>query len=186
VVSILLLVAAAAIPMFQGGLVDQLENAAQIVLADSQRARQLAIANNSKYKLVFSDARSYYLQHSGTNAALNTLPSWPYAQSSDPATRQTTILDKLPGLTDVDIVGAVQVVDATRQSINELEFTALGATSRAHPTEVWIAAGQGAARRYLSIVVNPVTGLAEVGAVQVQSPDFDTETSIPVGPVFGS
>jgi hypothetical protein len=180
VVSILLLVAAAAVPMFQAGLVDQLENAAQVVVADIERARQLSIANNSKYKLVFSGPPGYYLQHSGANAALNALPSWPYAQATDSATRQTTILDKLPGLTDAEIMGAVQVVDATRQVVDELEFTALGATSRAHPTEVWIAAGQGSARRYLSIVVNPVTGLAEVGDVQAQSPDFDTEVSMPV------
>jgi prepilin-type N-terminal cleavage/methylation domain-containing protein len=165
VVAVLAVMAVGAMTLLQPGLTDELENAAQIVLADVERARNLAVANNSKYKLTFiSDGSGYYLQHSGSNASLNTLPSWPYRQRTDPADRQTTLLRILPGLGDVDILGAaVQVASGVRSQVTDLEFTSLGATTRVQTTEIWLAAGRDSSRRYLAVAINPTTGLATIG-----------------------
>jgi prepilin-type N-terminal cleavage/methylation domain-containing protein len=166
VVAILGVVAAGALTLFQPNLVDALENAAQIVSSDVERARNLAVSNNSQYKITFNaDGSGYYLQHSGANASLNTLPSWPYKQRSDPADRQTTLLKKLPGLDDVDLIGVAQVVSSTRQKVNDLTFSALGATTRTQTTEIWLAAGTGDSRRYLAVSINSTTGLASVGDI---------------------
>jgi len=174
VVAILGLVAGATIPLFQPSLASELESAARVVSADFQRARQLAVANNSKYKLVFaSDGSGYYLRHSGANASLNSLPSWPYRQASDPADRQTTLLTRLPGLADIDLIGAVRIVSSTREPVDDIEFDPNGATTRAEVTEIWLAAGNGAARRYVPITVNPVTGMTEIGEIAATVPIAD-------------
>jgi type II secretory pathway pseudopilin PulG len=166
VVAILGIVAAGAVTLFQPNLADELENAAQIVLADVERARNLAVSNNSKYKLTFNtSASSYYVAHSGTNTSLNTLPSWPYQQRSDTADKQTTLLKSLPGLDDVELVAVVQVVSSTRTRVSELEFTSLGGTVSTPTTEIWLSAGGVSSRRYLAITINPTTGLASVGSL---------------------
>ena len=171
VVAVLALVAVGAVACFQPGIANELENAAQIVLADVERARNLSIANNSQYKLVFnSDGSGYYLQHHGSNTALNTLPSWPYKQASDSADKQTTLLKKLPGLSDVDLIGVVEVASSGRSRVTELEFTSTGATSHTEATEIWLAAGSGDARRYLTVTINPTTGLAGVGSIAGVAP----------------
>jgi type II secretory pathway pseudopilin PulG len=171
VTAVLALVAAGAVTYFQPSIADELENAAQIVLADVERARNLSVANNSKYKLVInSDGSGYYLQHSGSNSALNTLPSWPYKQASDSADKQTTLLKKLPGLADVDLIGVVTVSSSGRTKVDQLEFTSAGATSYTESTEIWLAAGQGESRRYLTVTINPTTGLASVGNLAGAAP----------------
>lgn len=171
VVAILALAAGGAVTLFQPNLSNELENAAQIVLADVERARNLAVANNSQYKLTFnSDRNGYYLQHSGTNASLHALPSWPYRQADDPANRQTTLLKNLPGLGDVEILGVLQVATSTRSAVTDLEFTSLGATTRTQATEIWLAAGNGSERRYLSVEIHPTTGLASVGELAGAAP----------------
>lgn len=163
--------AAGAVTLFQPNLVDALENAAQIVSSDLERARNLAVSNNSQYKITFNaDGSGYYLQHSGSNTSLNTLPSWPYKQRTDPSDRQTTLLKKLPGLDDVELIGIAQVVSSNRQKVSDVTFTSLGATSRTQATEVWLAAGVGDARRYLAVTVNATTGLANVGDVLGTAP----------------
>jgi type II secretory pathway pseudopilin PulG len=171
VVAVLALVAVGAVTYFQPSIADELENAAQIVLADVERARNLAVANNSQYKLVFSsDGSGYYLQHSGSNTALNTLPSWPYKQASDSSDKQTTLLKKLPGLADVDLIGVVKVASSGRTRVAELEFTSAGATSYTEATEIWLAAGSGDSRRYLTVAINATTGLAGVGDFAAAAP----------------
>jgi prepilin-type N-terminal cleavage/methylation domain-containing protein len=178
VVAVLALVAVGAVVYFQPGITDELENAAQIVLADVERARNLSVANNTKYKLVFSsDGSGYYLQHSGSNTALNTLPSWPYKQASDSSDKQTTVLKTLPGLTDVDLIGVVKVASSGRTRLTELEFTSAGATSHTESTEIWLAAGSGTSRRYLTVTINPTTGLAGVGDIAGAAPTVDATSS---------
>jgi prepilin-type N-terminal cleavage/methylation domain-containing protein len=171
VVAILALVAVGTITYFQPSITDELENAAQIVLADVERTRNLSVANNSKYKLAFhNDGSGYYLQHSGSSTSLNPLPSWPYKQATDSADKQTTLLKKLPGLGDVDLIGVVKVASSGRTRVSELEFTSVGATSSAETTEIWLAAGSGVSRRYLTVTINPTTGLADVGDIAGAAP----------------
>lgn len=177
VVAILALVAVGAVAYFQPSLTDELENAAQIVLADVERARNLAVANNSKYKLVFnSDGSGYYLQHSGSNTALNTLPSWPYKQAGESADKQSTLLKKLPGLRDVDVIGVVKVATSGRTRISEFEFTPAGAMGHTEATEIWLAAGSGDSRRYLTVTVNATTGLAGMGDFAAVAPTVNAAT----------
>jgi Tfp pilus assembly protein FimT len=177
-VAVLALVAVGAIAYFQPGLTDQLENAAQIVLADVERARNLSVANNSKYKLTFyDDGSGYDLQHTGSNTSLNTLPSWPYKQGTDSATQQTTLLKKLPGLGDVDLIGVVTVDSSGRTRVKELEFTSVGATSNGTAIEIWLAAGEGDARRYLTVAINATTGLAGVGDIAGTAPTVNSTST---------
>lgn len=170
VVTILGIVAAAVIPSLEPSLTDQLENAAVIVVGDLEYARNLAVANNSKYQLSFASSQSYYLAHSGGNP----LPSSAYRQPTDSPDRQTTIFSRLPGLRDVRIVGACLVNSSSRTKVTNVEFNKQGATApdRMEVSEVWLAAGQRTAARYLPIRVNPVTGLAQVGAITGQAPAF--------------
>jgi hypothetical protein len=172
VVTILGIVAAAAIPLFEPSLVGQLENAAVIVVDDLEYARNLAVANNSKYQLTFNSSQSYYLEHSGSNAALHPLPSSAYRLATDPPNRQTTSFSRLPGLRNVRLIGVCQVNGSMRTKVAAIEFNALGGTTSTKVSEVWLAAGEGTNTRYLSVRVNPVTGLAQVGTLTGQAPAF--------------
>jgi hypothetical protein len=51
----------------------------------------------------------------------------------------------------------------TLASISDVEFTPLGGTTRAQQTVIWLTCGSSAERRFISIEVNPATGLAEIG-----------------------
>lgn len=178
VVAILGIVAVGAVTLFEPDLVNELENAADVVVADVERARNLAVANNSQYKFTFNtDGSGYFFKHSGTNTALNTLPASPYSQRSDAADRQTTLLKELPGLRNVDLIGAVQVAGSVREQVADLEFSSAGATSRSQATEIWLAAGSGTSRRYRVVTVNPTTGLANVGAIAGALPTIGAGTS---------
>jgi prepilin-type N-terminal cleavage/methylation domain-containing protein len=171
VVAVMGILAAGIVTYSAPNLADELSNGAEIVLSDVERARNLAVSNNSKYKLTFnSDGTGYYLQHSGTNTSLNTLPSWPYKQRTDSSDRNTTLLAKLPGLDDVALHAAVQITSNQRQAVTDLEFSSLGNTVRTTVTEIWLSAGQGSAKRYLPITINPTTGLATIGAVTGTAP----------------
>jgi type II secretory pathway pseudopilin PulG len=73
----------------QTNVTDQIGAACQIVAADMARARSLAVTNNDKYRFTFSiDNNWYYLQYTGSNSALNSLPSTPYYTGKDTATQQ--------------------------------------------------------------------------------------------------
>ena len=176
VVTVLGLVAVGALTYFQPSLTSELEDAAQIVFADVERARNLAAENNSKYKLnFFEDGSGYYLQHSGSKTSLSTLPSWPYDLATDPADKQTTLLKGLPGITSVELIGVVKVASSNRSKVSDLEFTSAGSTSRVEPTEIWLAAGTWTSRRYITITVNPTTGLAEVGDIAGAAPSVSVD-----------
>jgi Tfp pilus assembly protein FimT len=150
VVAIMGIVAGIAISSFEPSLHDQLRGAGEVVLTDLAYARSLAVANNSQYELTFSPVdRRYWLEHSGTNTSLNNLPESPYRDPADPLTRQTSSTE----------------VDATR-----VEFGTLGALTQPEDCWIWLAIGQGDARRYLPVILHATTGLATIGEYQVQGP----------------
>ena len=64
----------------------------------------------------------------------------------------------------VELLGA-QKTDVASAAVAAVEFTPLGGTERAETTHIWLACGKGEDRIYLSIEVNPVTGLATVGEI---------------------
>jgi prepilin-type N-terminal cleavage/methylation domain-containing protein len=171
-VAVLSILAATIVPLFEPSLIDELENAAVVVVSDLEYGRSLAAANNSKYRFDLSRADSYYLEHSGTTASLKALPPSAFRQSSDPIDRQTTAFSRLPGLRNVRLFGACAVNGSSRAKITQVEFNALGATTRALPSEVWLTAGHGTSQRFIAIVVNPLTGLARVAEITGQAPDF--------------
>lgn len=153
------------IPYASSTLPDQLRAGVQVVAADLDYARNLAVTNNSKYRFTFVSAQNqYYLEHSGTNTALNTLPKSPYRLATDPPTRQTTDLAKLPlGGADLELV--VCKLEGSGAAVTTLEFGPLGSTTATAATNLWFACGQGASRRYLSLRVDPITGLTEPGSL---------------------
>jgi prepilin-type N-terminal cleavage/methylation domain-containing protein len=165
-VSITAIMAGAAVPLFQPNVTVQLEATGQVVAADLMRVRDLAVSNNSSYRLTFDLAQNqYYLEHTGTNAALNTLPSTIYLNSSNTATRQYTKLDDLPHIGVSPKLHAVVTVATGATNVTTVEFDALGATTASAETQIWLTTGSGDGLRYISLRIDPVTGLVRVNEI---------------------
>lgn len=173
-IALLGIMAALVLPYFNAQIPSQLTGVAQIVAADIDYARNLAVANGSNYRLTLEpDDNRYYLHHVGANTLLNVLPPSAFGLPGDPPNHQTTDLDEMP-LSEprVVLLGA----EATRGSavrVDKVEFTSLGGTVRSQETVLWLACGEGDARRFISIGVSPVTGLTEIGDVQAVVPAID-------------
>jgi prepilin-type N-terminal cleavage/methylation domain-containing protein len=163
-VAVMAILAAILIPHISSDIPERLDAAAQVVTADLDYTRSLAVAHNSKYRVTFDpDHNLYYLRHSGTIAALNALPRSPFRQNDDAADQQTTKLSELPMPRPMVRLAAVIRMQSGGQATTEIEFTPLGATTSPQETVVWLACGAGAQRRYISVHVNPLTGLVETG-----------------------
>src|SRR5947207_13957120 len=110
-IAVLGILAAILIPQLTGDLPERLSAGAQVVSADLDYARSLAVANNSSYRVTFEpDNNRYYLRHSGTSPQFNTLPQSPFRQTDDPADQQTTNLSVLPiPAPGVRLIAAVQM-----------------------------------------------------------------------------
>jgi len=161
-ITVMAIVLTAVIPYFRSSEADQIFAAAQIVAADLGDARNLAVTNNSDYRITFDATNNlYYLQHAGANTALNTLPPTPYGLSTDPGTQRTTNLNLLP------VAGihlhTVIARGTTSSTVTSVTFSTLGNTTRTQVTEVWLKTGITGDLRYLPITINAVTGLAEIG-----------------------
>ena len=65
---------------------------------------------------------------------------------------------------------AVAVKRSSWETVADLEFGPLGATTRSEQTVIWLAAGKGLAARYIRLDVNPVTGLCTVGPYSGEGP----------------
>ena len=172
VASILGILVGLVLVRFEPGIADQLQAAGQVVVSDVAYCRSLAIANDSKYRLVFDvTTNRYWLEHSGTNSVLNTLPESPFRIAGEVATKQTTDLAKLPLLNSPIALAAVRKVGATtEQNATSIEFDSLGALTQSERAIIWLSAGSSTSRRYISIDINPVTGIAELGDLQVAAP----------------
>lgn len=170
VVAIMGILSAMAITQFSPMVPTHLVAVAEIVAADLQYARGLAIANSSKYKLTFEPANNrFILTHSGTNTALNTLPYSPFRKSGASATQLITVLDQLlPAGPKMKLTGAT--TGAAPAAVTELEFREYGQTTAAEATTVWIQAGSGKERLFISVAVDPVTGLTSIGKPQSTVP----------------
>jgi len=171
VISIMGIFAGIVLTRFDPSIQDQLRGAAQIVAADVAFARDLAVTNGSTYTVTFDTVKHQYaIEHSGTNTVLDTLPQTPFRNSSDPPDQQITDLLNLPfGGGIVELV-AVHDLTPSPVAINDLEFGPLGETSRSFETQIWLAAGQDDTRRYLRVLVHPVTGLTTLGQLQTAAP----------------
>lgn len=165
-ISITAIMAGAAVPLFQPNVTVQLEATGQVVAADLMRVRDLAVSNNSSYRLTFDLAQNqYHLEHTGTNAALNTLPSTIYLNSANTAARQYTKLDDLPHIGVIPKLHAVVTVATGATDVTTVEFDALGATTASAETQIWLTTGSGDGLRYISLRIDPVTGLVRVNEI---------------------
>ncbi len=162
---------AAMTPMFEPSLTDELQATAQIVVADLDYARNLAVSNAGTYRIEFDEvANRYVLRYSGARESLKTLPASPFRKPGDRSDQQVVDLDDLPRLGPaVEIVGA-QIDRGSLQAVRDVEFNELGATTRREATVVWLACGQGPQRRFISLSVDPVTGMASVGEITTRVP----------------
>ncbi len=164
VVAILGILVGLLLPDASATLPDRLRAAARLLAGDLAYARSLAVANNSRYRVRFEPkANRYVLEHSGPNAALDQLPPSPFRNPDDPDDQQIVDFDLLPQIGQrVRLLGAV-VGSGAIQRVDDVEFDALGQTTRSAATVVWLCVGEGADRRYITIEVNPATGLATRG-----------------------
>ncbi len=149
----------------------RLHSTAQLVAADMARARSLAVTNDSTYRVTFDTANNwYYLEYSGTNTLLQTLPSTPFYTSQDTTTRQYTVLANLPTTAGVVVLAAVGSNGSSPAPRTQVEFASYGQTTQVDDTVIWLSAGTGAAQRWEYITINAVTGLATVGTFQASGP----------------
>jgi hypothetical protein len=89
------------------------------------------------------------------------LPASPFHHASDSGKTLTAELDDLPSLDGQVQLLSVLINQSPPAEVADVEFDRLGSTTRIDETVLWLAAGMGADRRYLSIVIHPTTGLAE-------------------------
>jgi Tfp pilus assembly protein FimT len=172
-IAVLAILAAVLIPQISSDIPERLDAGAQVVASDLDYARSLAVANDSKYRITFEPGSNrYVLRHSGPpeKSALNTLPRSPFREGGDAADQQTTNLSELPLPKPVVRLAAIVRMQSGGQAATDIEFTSLGATTTTQETVVWLACGAGNVRRYISIHVNPVTGLAEIGPLTAGLP----------------
>ena len=164
-IAVLGILAAILIPQLSGDLPERLKAAAQVVAADLDYARSLAVANNTTYRITFDPSTNQYvLRHSGASAQFNTLPPSPHRQNDDPVTQQTTNLATLPIPEPGVRLAAVVQMQGAGQTTSQIEFNALGGTTSPQQSIVWLACGRGGACRFLSVAVDPITGLVTIGS----------------------
>jgi prepilin-type N-terminal cleavage/methylation domain-containing protein len=171
VVALVSTFAAVVLTRWEGSLYDQAHAVARIVAADVSYARNLAVANDSRYCITFDvPGNRYLLAHSGTDPRLDVLPPSPHGSTADAPTQQATDLAALPVVRGAVELAAVQRLMPAPQAVSDLEFGPLGASTRGEPTRIWLAAGSGTARRYLAVDVDPATGLTTIGELQAVPP----------------
>ena len=151
-------------PSSEPNLHEQLRAAAAIVKADMDYARSLAVTNNSKYKITFDiENNKYTLEHSGSNASLDTLPDSPFSQPEDPDDQHIVDLDELPHMGPTVRIVVVAEFGSTYGKVDDVEFGPLGETTRAGYTLIWLAAGSGEGTVYVWLLTNSTTGITEIG-----------------------
>jgi prepilin-type N-terminal cleavage/methylation domain-containing protein len=150
---------------------EELQSAASIIAGELAYARGLAVGNNSTYCFTLDTTNNQLVMtNTGSDPSLYTLPFSPFRSPSDPSNQYTVSLSSLPNLgMPVTLLGAL-AVGSSSISITTVEFGPYGATTQANQTVIWLTAGVGTARRYMSVCVNPVTGLSTLGSYTTVAP----------------
>ncbi|HVW37087.1 MAG TPA: GspH/FimT family pseudopilin [Pirellulales bacterium] len=172
VIAVMGIVAALTLPSVNSGIHEQLQSTADAIAGDLAYARGLAVANNSTYRFSFDLANNQFtLRYSGANPSLATLPPNPFQSGSNTDPTQYVIrLNDMPSLGGKVQLVAVGTMGNRPASTTTLEFGPLGGTTSADPTVIWLSSGAGAAQRFISVSVNPVTGLAGVNPFGASGP----------------
>jgi len=170
VVMLIAILAALVIPNGSTDIPTQLEEAGLIVASDLNYCQSLAVTFNSTYRVRFdNDGDRYYLEHTGSDASLDTLPRQAMHDATSP-TQHTVRLSEQPRLGSDVLVAAVRAMGSSPSDVSEIEFGPLGETTLAVEHVVWLTAGSGDSQRYLPVSVDPVTGHCEIGDIQRSSP----------------
>ena len=178
VISIMGILAGLVLPSFEPSQYDTLNSAAEVVAGDLAYARSLAVTNGDAYKLTYDlTLNRYTLTHSGTNSALNALPRTSFRSKLDSSTSQVTDLSQLPHMGAMPTLLGVVATSTVSTSITNVEFGSLGQTTQTNPTVVWLATGVTGHKRYMSVTVNPTTGLATIGVMQAITPTIPGASS---------
>lgn len=178
VVAVMSILAGVVMTHFEPSNHDQLMSAANLLVADLSYARTLAVTNDTTYEITFSlPENRYVLEHTGGSAVFDNLPESPFRPPTDSSKQQTTDLDELPQLgAQVELI-AVYRKASVYSSATTVEFNGLGSTTTTATTEIWLGCGSGANRRYLSVEVEPTTGLATLGDFQADAPSQNPSVS---------
>jgi len=185
VIAVLGILAALVMPNSQPSIHDQLRSAARIMATDLSYARSLALTNNSTYEVTFDPTENrYVIAHSGTNPGLDTLPNSPFRNPDDPADQHLADFDELPHLGPTVQLVTAAAGDTPLAKVNDVEYGPLGETTRPKQTIVWLSAGRGAEMLFVTIVIDPVTGLPEVERPTQDGPPAELVevVAVPVGP----
>jgi Tfp pilus assembly protein FimT len=171
VVLLVSILAQAVITNSTAGIYDQLVAAANIISGELAYARSLAVGNNGTYCFDIDTSNNRLVMHyTGGDPTLNILPSSPFRSPTDPSDKYYVGLANFPRLgSPVTLLGA-QSVGSSTQTITSVEFGPYGATTQANQSLVWLTAGSASSRRFICVAVNPVTGLATVGAFGATAP----------------
>jgi prepilin-type N-terminal cleavage/methylation domain-containing protein len=175
VISVLAILAGIVVPKSGAGTYDQLRSAARILAADIAYTRSLAVTHSSTYRMAFDlEENRYVIQHTGDGQAVGELPGSPFGDADAPEGQQVVDLDDLPLMGPGVRIAAVATYGSVVGPIHSVEFDPLGATDPAGYTVIWLAAGAGNQQRYLTVKVNPVTGLADVVGFSAELPPWAT------------
>lgn len=186
VVALLAMAAGVILPSTNPSLRDQLESTAEVIAGDIAFTRSLAVANNTSYRITFDLPQNrYVIEHSGTNPAFDALPRSPFAMPGDPATQHIIRLANLPNLGSAARLLGARALGTSSQPVTDVEFGPLGETTRAEETQIWLAAGSGQVARYLSVRINPVTGLTWIDGFRAGNP-IGSSASPPISSDAGS
>lgn len=160
VVALMVILTGLILPNSNPSIHEQLDSAARILIGDLAYARSLAVTYGEACTVTFDvDGNRYILDHSRVDG--------PFRNADDPAGQYVVRLADWPNLgPPVRLVGAA----ASGSQISDLEFGSLGGTTLPGEKVLWLSAGQGSEKRYITIRINPVTGLATIGSFSGEGP----------------
>lgn len=168
VIAVMAVLVGLAIPSATPAVGEQLRSAASIVAADLDYARSLAVTYGSDYRLTFDTTNHcYLLEHVGANASLDQLPRDLFGNMTA-TTKYEVSLAELPTLGPEVCLAAAARLDGNGDYLGRVDrvvFGPLGETNRSEPTRIWLSAGSGTGRQTVSVLLNPVTGMALVEAL---------------------
>jgi prepilin-type N-terminal cleavage/methylation domain-containing protein len=175
VVTLLSIIAAVALPSAAPSITVQLSSAAEVVAGDLAYGRSLAVLNNDTYQFLFDLVDNQYtLEYSGSTPALTTLPPNPFHASQDSASQFVVRLGQLPHVGVPVSLYDVQELNPSPVEAASVQFGPLGSTTQTPSTVIWLVAGTGSTARYLSVTINPATGLTTIGSIQASAPTVGT------------
>ncbi|MBI2478060.1 MAG: prepilin-type N-terminal cleavage/methylation domain-containing protein [Planctomycetia bacterium] len=175
VISIVAIIAGVVITQFDPVSRDQMLGTAQVIAADITLARNLAVTNNTSYKITFDRAGNRYtLTHSGTNSALGVLPTSAFHSASGSTTQHTTNLNSLAsgsgGVTLAVVESSDPMLSSDPEQVFDIEFGPWGESTRSQHTTIWLSAGPRQGQRFIGIDIDPITGFASIGTVTTSVP----------------